>query len=638
MVWVAVFGGALAVALFGWRLGRRERLGRERGWEWTIGGVGLLACGALLNASAKLWSEGIAVPVQLAAPWLSLVGLVILVAGLWRWLPAVASRLRAIGVLEEHRETLTAQAESSSTRLELKAVAFELEKEQRQRSESLLTTVIESAPIQLLATDRAGHITLAQGLPLEAIQGDELESLQQQDIFSLLPTLEPKLYRALSGETFDADVRLEDRVLRYRLGPKHNARGEIDGLVCVGYDITDLDRKEQVLQVAKASAESANQAKSHYLANMSHEIRTPLAAILGLSELLLMEELPDTARECASRISTSADGLATLIGNVLDFSKIEADMVVLEDVPFEPREMFDKMMAMMELQAQTKGLDLRLDGVDSLPRVQGDPTRLTQILTNLIGNAIKFTAEGHVAVRAERVQKHGDDRIWVRFSVADTGPGIADETHKLIFEPFQQADHTMTRKYGGTGLGLAISQRLVELMGGTLTLSSRLGEGSIFFFSLPFRTPLQAGDGAADEVAKAQGSSGAILLVVDDDTVNLTVIMHLLEAMGHFAVGVTNGREALSALAERPYDLVLMDCMMPALDGYEATQALRRREEREGEQRIPVIALTANAVAGQRERCLDAGMDDYMTKPVRRSDLSEILERWLPTPEGASAD
>ncbi len=411
------------------------------------------------------------------------------------------------------------------------------------------------------------------------------------------------------------------------------------------------------LRRSEAAAEQANRAKSEFLANMSHEIRTPMGGIIGVAELLRDTDSLRQARDYAEIIHSSGESLLAVIDEILDYSKIEAGGLLLEEVGFRLDEALHKTIDLLAPEAAAKGIELTPVIADDLPLcLRGDPIRLRQVLLNLIGNAIKFTHEGRVEVEADALAVDGE-RVEIRFQVRDTGIGISAEDQARLFAPFTQADSSTTRRFGGTGLGLTISQRIVELMGGEISLESRPGLGSTFTFTARFRRSrmpeaaaadappslLGQREGAGDLPGRRQeldssrptntsprrGASGAFrVLLAEDNPVNRLVMLKQLAMLGYRADAVEDGVEALRVLEEERYDLVLMDCQMPELDGYSATRRIRRRED--ANQRLPVIAVTAHAMEGDRESCLEAGMDDYVSKPFQVAELSAVLERWLP--------
>ncbi|MEM9594689.1 MAG: PAS domain S-box protein [Acidobacteriota bacterium] len=393
-----------------------------------------------------------------------------------------------------------------------------------------------------------------------------------------------------------------------------------------------LERRRAVeLKKAKEAAEAASDAKSLFLANMSHEIRTPMNAIIGMAGLLLDAELPSLERKHVGILKSSAEGLLQLIDDILDFSKIEAGKMALDSSAFDLHEVVDAALLPLTPRATAKGVDLDIEVTTQFPtHLKGDPARLRQVLINLVSNAIKFTEEGRVTVLAEQ-ERFDTTGVWIRFSVRDTGIGIEPEVQDALFDPFTQADNTTSRRYGGTGLGLAICQRLVELMQGEIGLESTPGKGSHFWFSLPFVPALKRlpeGSGDRPVARRRREPATCRLLLAEDNAINQMVAIGQLESLGYRVEAVDNGLEVLEALEQTPYDLILMDCQMPELDGYEATRRIRGLAA--GVREIPVIAVTAHAMKGDREKCLEAGMNDYIAKPFQQDDLAKMLDRWLP--------
>ncbi len=404
--------------------------------------------------------------------------------------------------------------------------------------------------------------------------------------------------------------------------------------------IEERQRTENELKKAKEAADKANQTKGLFLANMSHEIRTPMNGILGMTEIALHGRLNQEERSLLEIVRSEADNLNNLLNDILDLSKIEAGKLSVEEIPFDLGHLLDNFVGPFKYRAEQKKITFTTTLDPDIPRMLvGDPNRIRQILINLCGNALKFTPEGgqvEVIVSLSSVTT-ADQKMILHFSVTDSGIGISKEQLQLIFEKFTQADGTTTRKYGGTGLGTSISKELVELMNGEIGVVSELGQGSEFWFMLLLgKAEPQQADLWVDEVAGGltQPQRVGRILVADDYPTNQKVAQAYLQSSGHRVDIVNDGVEAIEAYAQNPYDIILMDVQMPNIDGYEATKVIRQREAKlTTATRIPIVAMTAHAMQGDREKCLAAGMDDYVTKPLRKSELLQLVQKWIDTGE-----
>jgi PAS domain S-box-containing protein len=533
-------------------------------------------------------------------------------------------------------------------------------RESEERSRSL----IETSPDMIALIDFSGKIILMNGVALTTYGYESKDELIGKSVLDfVIPEDRPRVLQEISkvlevktlrnleytslkkdGSTFSIEVSAS-LIL--------DAQQKPTSIVIMIRNITERKRAtaelvnlNKQLEAAKEAAEAGSRAKGEFLASMSHEIRTPLNAVIGMLGLLSTSELNGPHREYVEIAHSSADGLLAIINDILDFSKIEAGKLLFEPVPFDLLRVVEETIDMMVMKTREKGFDLTVQYGPDVPRhFIGDSGHIRQVLINLVNNAIKFTHKGHVLIDV-RAEEQMNEEVLLRITVEDTGIGISSDKLDSLFKPFVQADASTTRRYGGTGLGLAISKRLVEMMGGTIGASSRMGEGSAFWFTLCLPLDKQftgvavpmaekvalhppAESGVTQTALPKTARWGRLLrvLVVEDNVVNQKVTMLMLTELGCHMDLAANGREAVEMIELLPFDMVFMDCEMPEMDGFEATREIRRLQ---GDKHLPIIAMTAYALQGDRERCLAAGMDDYFSKPVKLEDFQAALERWGP--------
>jgi PAS domain S-box-containing protein len=551
------------------------------------------------------------------------------------------------------------------------ALAFVNASEARRRAErharkqlAVFRLVSDNVPSPIFLKDVDGRYLACNrafeqlmGLPREAILGHRIQDLLSTEEVGRDEEIDRALLR--DGGTRHYEARFggngdDGREYLVAKSAVLDEEGRMAGVTAALVDITERKvgerearRHLEALVQAKEAAEAGTQAKSEFLAVMGHEMRTPLNAVLGATGLLLDGPLGREQREQAEMARTAGQALLDLIDDLLDFSRIDAGRLDLERVTFDPRRLAEDTVALVAGTAEVKGLALSCQVAPDVPRrVSGDPGRVRQVLLNLLTNAVKFTERGEIGARFELDLRDGDG-IVLRLRVRDTGVGIAPEFLPHLFEPFTQGDASTRRRYGGAGLGLAITRRLVELMGGAIAASSTPGEGSEFTCTVRLgEAPPEEEEVAPERPADApagprrsrllEGRRLQVLLA-EDNLVNQRVTRAQLTRLGCDVDLASDGREAIAALTRRRYDLVFMDCQMPGVDGFDATRQVRRREG-DGS-RVPIVALTANALRGDRERCLAAGMDDYLSKPTDLETLMRALDRHAPaTPAGAAAE
>jgi PAS domain S-box-containing protein len=508
----------------------------------------------------------------------------------------------------------------------------------QQKSEHLLGSLLDNLPsmvylkdaetLRFVLVNRAGEQML--GVPREYLLGRNDHDFFSPTKAALLAAQDRAALACEDGVTHDEVVfKVEGRGLRtfsVRKVALRDEDGVVRHLLGIAEDVTERKRAEATLEAAREAADAASRAKSEFLANMSHEIRTPLHGVLGMTALLLDTPLSASQREHLQTIHSSGTALLAIINDVLDFSKIDAGKLVFESIDFDPRALVREAIGVVALRAEEKGLRLEQQVAEAVPAgLRGDPGRVRQVLLNLLSNAVKFTARGSVRLTVEADAVTAEAAV-LRVAVTDTGIGIAADTQSQLFSSFTQSDSSTTRRFGGTGLGLAICKRLVGMMAGDIGVRSEVGVGSTFWCTLRLERAAATVNPRAGGAAVPSIRPGRVL-VAEDNLVNQRVASAMLAKLGQRVDVAQQGREAVERVRANRYDLVFMDCQMPEMDGFAATRAIRA-EEAPGVH-VPIVAMTAYAMSGDRDRCLEAGMDDYVAKPMTFTQLAEALGRWL---------
>jgi PAS domain S-box-containing protein len=502
------------------------------------------------------------------------------------------------------------------------------------------------AGVIIVALDQQGNVTLLNQRGCELLEFELDDILQQNWFDKVIPAENQNKLKRLFRQFITGQIILPDyfeneivtKTGKQRLIAWHNRvikdkTGLILGTLSSGEDITEQIKAKQALIAALNQAENSARAKGDFLATMSHEIRTPMNGVLGVADLLAKTNLDKEQRDYVNTIASSGETLLTIINDILDISKIEAGELQLDPVTFNLQTLVSEVIALFQQSAEQKGLELILDWQSSLPEhLYFDKNRLRQILFNLIGNAIKFTHQGHVAIRVRHEEV--DARMTqVKIVIEDTGIGIEPSIQKKLFTPFTQADASTTRLYGGTGLGLSISKRIIEMMQGTISLSSEPGKGSTFSLFIPIPLGIHTQEKVIPQAQpvvhkpESDKSSQYHVLLVEDNLTNQKIAQAMLKRLNNVVKVAGNGLKALQYCQIEQYDLILMDCQMPEMDGFEATEKLRKLNAHYAN--VPIVALTANAMEGDREKCLSVGMNDFIAKPIKIDQLRDVMDKWL---------
>jgi signal transduction histidine kinase/ActR/RegA family two-component response regulator/HPt (histidine-containing phosphotransfer) domain-containing protein len=509
------------------------------------------------------------------------------------------------------------------------------------QNEQQLKRFLEAVPVSIVVVNKDGNLYYANQAAasmFEAITklNTYADILNQITIYQFpngnpYPTEKRPAFRAMKGETSqvdDIEIRIGDKAIQVlsSSSPVYDAEGMLQYVVSSSIDISDRVQSQLRLQEAKELAEQAARIKENFLANMSHEIRTPLNAVIGFSNLLEVTPLNEEQAEFVKLVQTAGKNLLTIVNDILDISKIEAGMIQMESIPFSIRSLVASLQTMLQPTAADKNLKLVFNVDPTLPPlILGDPTRLTQILLNLLSNAIKFTKEGSITAQITR-QEETEQSVRVQFKVTDTGIGIEADALPHIFERFRQASNFTTRYYGGTGLGLNIVKSLTQIQGGWITVTSKPGKGSEFTLEIPYQiAPESVRKGIDPDLTKSNTVKKSLtILAVEDNLMNQKLVLQVIKRLGYKAELAENGQQALDMLQKQSFDLILMDIQMPVMDGYQTTRHIRSTLQ----SNIPIIAMTAHALASEREQCLQAGMNDFLPKPFQMEDLQRMIQHY----------
>ncbi|MBY0369291.1 PAS domain S-box protein [bacterium] len=498
-----------------------------------------------------------------------------------------------------------------------------------------LKAILKHVPFAFWAIDRSRKFIFREGIGMKAVGMGSQQMVGQSidDIYRDHPHVLAAMDRAFSGEAFEVQTKIGELWYNVVFAPTRDSAGTVSGISGITFDITErklLEEERTNSEVREKAAVETSRLKSEFLAHMSHEIRTPINGIMGMIGLLSDTKLETQQQDYVHSAKSSADALLTVVNDILDFSKVESGKLEFEDLDFDLPHLLKDVAKTFSVQAKSKGIALALNLEPQTPQyVGGDPGRLRQVLNNLLSNAVKFTLQGQVSIRVSCESKSSQENR-IRVEVKDSGIGIPEAALSRMFRAFTQADASTSRRFGGTGLGLSISKHLVEQMGGTIGVESTEAVGTTFWFSLNLRAGKQPVVHRSQKVGNFKELTGRSLriLLAEDNAVNKIIAVKVLEKMGLKVDAVANGQEVLDALRTIPYDLILMDCQMPEMDGYEATRLIRASKTLP-QTDIPIVAMTANALQGDRERCLAVGMNGYVSKPVSNAELFAVLSHWL---------